>query len=365
MRRKAGIAGAQHHRAEGQAETFQNILGAFGHPLMLGGGVIGMRDRHHLDLAELMHPDQPARIAPGRARLGAETRGVGGHPQRQVARVEDLAGDDIGQRHFRGRDQPEAVGGTKLLVPEFRQLAGAVKRVLMHQERRRYLGIAVFLGLMIEHEVGKTPLQSREHAFQKHKPGAGQLCRRREIHQPEPLADRHVIAWGEGETRRRPGPPDLLVLILVHTVRDIVTQAVRQRADHFLDLGLERPTLLLKLLHAGLDARDLVDQARGVLLLALQHADLLGGLVAPLLQGLQLRGPRAPSGVGLENTGRHRVQAPSLHCRVESLSILADASDVMHGTAQTDKGHEVRPLYWRSPEGSTGVTSEPSVVVFG
>ena len=54
-----------------------------------------------------MLTDHPARIAAGRTRLAAEARRMGDELQGQLLGIENLAGDDVGQRDFRGRDQIE------------------------------------------------------------------------------------------------------------------------------------------------------------------------------------------------------------------------------------------------------------------
>src|SRR5690348_14734350 len=61
-RGEAHIAAAEEHHAIGKPEPLQHLLGACGHALMLGLGVLGMRDRDELDLLELVLADHAARI---------------------------------------------------------------------------------------------------------------------------------------------------------------------------------------------------------------------------------------------------------------------------------------------------------------
>ena len=67
----------------------------------------GRGELHELDLVELVLPDQPAHVRAVRAGLAAEARRVCRVPQRQLAAVENLSAVQVGQRHFRGRDQEQ------------------------------------------------------------------------------------------------------------------------------------------------------------------------------------------------------------------------------------------------------------------
>ena len=101
---------------------------------MLGRGIIRPDDRDQLDLFELMLADHAAGVLARRAGLRAKARGPGGIAQRQRALVEDFAGDEIGQRHLGGRDQPIAVGGAEHILGEFRQLADPEHRFVADQQ---------------------------------------------------------------------------------------------------------------------------------------------------------------------------------------------------------------------------------------
>ena len=105
--RKAHVARAQHNRAVRQAEPLQHLFGVQRHRLELVVGRVGMGDLHHLDLLELMLPDEPAHVFAVRSRLAAKTRRVGRVFQRQRIAVQDLVAMNVGQRHFRGRNQKQ------------------------------------------------------------------------------------------------------------------------------------------------------------------------------------------------------------------------------------------------------------------
>ncbi len=57
---------------------------------MFGIRVIRMRDRHHLDLQELVLADHAARIAARGTRFRAEARRQRGEAQRQLRFIDDL-----------------------------------------------------------------------------------------------------------------------------------------------------------------------------------------------------------------------------------------------------------------------------------
>jgi hypothetical protein len=77
-RAEAHVAGAQHDRAIGQAQRSRMPSAQRGHAVELGVGVIGMGDRHHLDLLELVLAQHARGVAARRAGLGAEALGMGG-----------------------------------------------------------------------------------------------------------------------------------------------------------------------------------------------------------------------------------------------------------------------------------------------
>src|SRR3546814_2153859 len=83
-----------------------------------------------------MRANKPACVAPGGACFRPETGGQRCKPQRQRGPVHYLLADEVGERHFRRRDKPAAVGGAEQIVGELRKLAGAEHRLVAHQQRR-------------------------------------------------------------------------------------------------------------------------------------------------------------------------------------------------------------------------------------
>src|ERR1700722_10962203 len=98
LRRKAHVAGAQRDDAIVQIEPAQHLLGAGEHALVLVPALLRRRDRHELDLGELVLADHPARILAGGAGLGAEARRERRHPHRQLGLVDDRLAHQVGER---------------------------------------------------------------------------------------------------------------------------------------------------------------------------------------------------------------------------------------------------------------------------
>ena len=177
-------------------------LGAADHALLLGAAVLGPGDRHHLDLLELVLAEHARGVLARRPRLRAEALGMGGHPHRQRALVEDLAGDEVGQRHLRGRDQPPAVGRAVAVLGELRQLAGAEHRLVADEDRGPDLGQAVLVDVGVEHELGERPVQAHEGAFQDHEARSREPARRLEVEVHLRRRDLEVLARAKGEGAR-------------------------------------------------------------------------------------------------------------------------------------------------------------------
>ncbi|MDT4871060.1 hypothetical protein FQZ97_1061700 [compost metagenome] len=82
---------------------------------------------------------------------------MGDELQRQLLGVEDLPGDDVGQRHLGGRNQVQVgiafAADLEQVFLELRQLAGALQRRGLDQIRRVGLFVAVLAGVQVDHEL--------------------------------------------------------------------------------------------------------------------------------------------------------------------------------------------------------------------
>ena len=68
--------------------------------LVFGLGIVGFAVDEALDLVELMHADDAARVLAVAAGLAAEARRPAGVAKWSVGQIEDLVGVESGQRHF-------------------------------------------------------------------------------------------------------------------------------------------------------------------------------------------------------------------------------------------------------------------------
>ncbi len=117
----------------------------------------------------------------------------------------------------------------KLIVSELRQLACAKHHFVAHQQRRIDFGIAMLIGVEIEHELPDRALQPRQAFLQHHKARAGQFRRRLEIHEAERAAEIVMRFWREGIVAHRTEYVALHIAMLVDAVGHIIERQVRDR----------------------------------------------------------------------------------------------------------------------------------------
>ena len=213
---------------------------------------------------------------------------------RQVLRLEDLAGDGVGERHLGGRNEVHllhvGVGAALLrgeeVLLELRQLPRAGHGRGGDDVRGVALRIALLAGVHVKHELREGAVKVRNLALHEAEARARELGGRVEV-EAQGGADVDVVLDLEVKLARHAPAADLDVLGLVLAdrggrrgkVRDAKEQVMKLRAD-LLELGLELGEL-------GGDLRGLGEQLRSVLAFLLLHADVLGEGVA---RGLQLLG---------------------------------------------------------------------------
>ena len=223
---EAGIAGGELDPAIGQAEQRQHFFGAGGHAFLLGHRLIGMDDGDHFHLLELMLAQHAAGVASGGAGFAAEAVGQRGHADRQAGFRHDGIAHRVGQRDFRGGDQPAAIGGTEAVFGEFRQLAGAEHGGVVHQHRHGGFLVAMLLGVQIEHELAERAFHPRQPAAQNGEAGAGDFAGQFEVHHSQAFAQLKMLERGKGEFH---GLPDLVhddVGALIGAIRHVFIKAV-------------------------------------------------------------------------------------------------------------------------------------------
>ena len=327
---EAGIAGGQQHPPVRQPQHAEDGLGAAGHAFMFGGAVVGMGDRDQLDFAELVLAQHPAGVAAGRPGLGAVAVGQRGEADRELLFGHDLARNRVGQRHFRGRDQPAAVGGAEVVLGEFRQLAGAEQGGVVDQGRHDGFRVAVLGGVQVQHELAQRPLHARERATQDGEARAGQLGGGGEIHHAQRLAEFEMLLRLEAEVARFAVLSQYEVGGFVGTVGDLSVEDIGQRLQDALDRLVEVRRALFQPFHLAAQRRGLGFQRRGIGTGALALADLARQRVAARLFFLQRGLRRPPVRIARQDVRRHRCQSTPRHGRVERGPIGSDGADIVH-----------------------------------
>ena len=109
--RGAEVADGDVDHAVREAERLRNRLLDREQMQVLVPALVGMAEREHLDLLELVQAEDAARVATGGARLAAEARREAGVAQRQLGLGEHLAGVERGQRHLARANQKEVIVG--------------------------------------------------------------------------------------------------------------------------------------------------------------------------------------------------------------------------------------------------------------
>ncbi len=238
-----------------------------------------------------MLTDHAAGIAPGGAGLAAEARRVGDELQRQLLGIENLAGHDVGQRHFCGRDQVEVclafAADLEQIVLEFRQLTGALQRRRLHQVGGIGLFVAMLTGVQIDHELRQGAMQAGDRPTHQGEAGAGQFGGGLEIQPTVLLAQGDMILHREVEGLRRAPAANLDVLFLVRTDRHGLVRQVGDAQHQLVQLTLDAVQLLLAGFEFAAHAIHIGEQRGDVLTALLGLADGLGTRIA---LGLELFG---------------------------------------------------------------------------
>ena len=189
---EANVAGAEANDVVRQAEGFQDVFGVVRHLVQFFIARFRSGEFDHFYLVELVLTDETARVAAGRACFGAEARRHRRQVNRQLGAVDDFAAIVVGQGHFSRRDHVHFfafdVQAVHVFV-EFRQLARADHGVAVDDVRRDDFGVAVFIDVLVEHEVVYGPFEARAEADVVIEP-----CARR-LRRPFGVEDAQVFAY--------------------------------------------------------------------------------------------------------------------------------------------------------------------------
>lgn len=255
------------------------------------GRLLRMHDLHQLDLVKLVLANHAAHVAPARTGFGTKTRRMADKLERQRFGGKNFVAHDIGHRHFGGRNQIErvliAAQHLEQVFLEFRQLAGAHQAGGIDQVRRVQLGVAVLLGMGVEHELGKRPVQAGQAAFQQREAGAGNLRSSGEIELAELLADIGVILDRKIEDARRPPAFDFDIAGFIAADRHRIIGNIRQSRQNRVKALQQFAKTGFGSLQFVADGAYLRHHPGSIAALPLDHADLLRQAVAHGLQILR------------------------------------------------------------------------------
>ena len=197
---------------------------------MLGLRLIGLDDRNHLGLVELMLADEAARVTAGCACLGTEAGGERGEAERQIGRGEDPLAHDVGEADLAGRDQPAAVGGAEQVLGKFGELTRAEHRLVAHQQRRDHFFIAVVAGEDVQPELAERTGKLRHVRAHQREARAGQQRARFEI-EAERGADGVMLADREAERRAGAAFVDQQIVILIRPMGNVGERQVGKAGE--------------------------------------------------------------------------------------------------------------------------------------
>ena len=172
---------------------------------------------------------------------------------------------------------------------ELRELAGAVKAVGVDEIGNADLGVALLLGVEIQHELPESAVEARNVALHEDEAGAGDLARGVKVKSADGLAERDVILHLEIELPRLAPVALLDVEAVVLSYGNGIIRKVRDGVGDLADLGKDLVLLLLDLVELLADLGNLCHDGGGILAVSLRLPDLLREGVA---LGLQLLGPR-------------------------------------------------------------------------
>ena len=204
---------------------------------------------------------------------------------------------NVGQRHFRRRDQKQIPLAADLeqVGFEFRQLAGGFERRAVHEVRRNDLQVSVLARVQVEHEVGQRSRQPRARAEQQRRISrrtSSWRARNQEfrVRVQIPVRERFEIEC----LRLAPGPHDDVVgFALTNGHRRVRKIGQRHQNDRpllldLIELDADLPNLL-RPLPVG------VEDAARVFALPLRSRHLIARRVLLPLQPFELGNQPAPA----------------------------------------------------------------------
>ena len=290
----------------------------------------GSTEHEHLDLVELVHAEDPARVLARGASLAAEARREAGVAQRQVGGLEDLAGVHRRERDLARPDEVQVVVGQAVdLLLGVGQEAGSVERLLAHEDRGDHRLEAVALDLL------ERPADERE---LEHDERAAEVGEARPGETRAALHVDHVAR--EGEVVAALADPRLSDLAEDRVLgrRGRVGQ-VRERREHRLQALLGRPRALGERLDLRGHVAHALHDRPGVLAGALRRRDALRRRLLLVAQVLRRRVGGAPVLVQIQDLVEAIGVAAAGERLAHGVGVAADQSQVEHGAPSVRRIH--------------------------
>ena len=230
-----------------------------------------------------MLADHAARVAPVGTGLAAEARCMRDELQRQLFQRHDLVAHHVGDRHFGGRNQVKILltffthlaRHAKQVFLKFWQLSGTTHRIGIDQIRHIHFGVAVLVGMRVEHELRERAVQPRQPALQQREARAADLHGGVEI-QSQPFADADVVLHLEIEFRNIADLAHFQIVRLGLAHRHAVMRGIGDHRKKGIQLVLYFTQTRLELLELVTEVRHFRHDRRGVLAFRLGLPDQFG-----------------------------------------------------------------------------------------
>ena len=218
----------------------------------------------------------------------------------QVRFGDDFIAHQVGQRHFRGGDQIQrgvfgftllaALFGGKQVFFKLGQLPRAAQRVGVDDVGHIAFGVAVLLGLQVQHELRQRAVHAGQRAFHDGEARAGELGAGFKV-QPQRLAHIHMVFGGKGhgsghaaKTLRRRPFAHFDIAGFTGAFGHAFVRQIGNRQQQRLQLGLDLIESGRHAFKLCLGRADLGHHGAGVFAFGFELADLLGQVVALVLQ---------------------------------------------------------------------------------
>ncbi len=173
--------------------------------------------------------------------------------------------------------------GSKQIAFKLGQLAGATQRVAIDDIRRVALGVAMLLGLHVQHQLRKRTVQARDLPLHHSKTGASELDAHLEI-QAQGCADIHMVFDRKVHTARRAPAAHFDVVVLIGAHRHRCMRQIGNRQQQSLQFCLNGFQPHGRSIQLALDGTNLRHDGVGGFALGFELADQLARRIAFGLQ---------------------------------------------------------------------------------